>query len=165
MEKSWLDWLHRRGDQVERRADVAPAVEPIAETDFDRRTGTLKWDRFMSMLEAERQQGPGALLLVDLKEQSRHLVSTHERDESDILPLLSKALRQAIRSDDLVAHSDHYRFAILLRSASQEIAGQVSTRVMESVEDTIFITASGVLPLQVSVEQAALEDLPPEVLR
>lgn len=166
MLKTWLGWLNRgEHDGVERRSEIVPAAEPITDADFDERTGALKWERFMVMLEAERRERPGCLLLIDLSAQSQRMAEAVPGADDDVLPLLARALRQAIREDDLVAHSDGYRFVILLRGASQEIGLDVSARVQNSVDDTIFITAAGVLPLQVAVERVALDEIPSAALR
>lgn len=158
MKKSWLGRFSRSENHgMERRADVAEALEPIVGEDYDPRTRTLKWDRFMTMLEAEQSQGPNALLLVDLTVQSHRMADAVLGAAKDVLPLLAQALRQAIREDDLVAHSDGYRFVVLLRGASQDVGQAVGARIEESVDDTIFITAAGVLPLEVAVEVSDLE--------
>lgn len=158
MKKSWLGrFSHSENHDTERRADVAPALEPILGEDYDPRTRTLKWHRFMTMLEAEQSQGPNALLLINLTPQSHRMADAVLDAAKDVLPLLAQALRQAIREDDLVAHSDGYRFVVMLRGASQDVGQAVSARIQESVDDTIFITAAGVLPLEVAVEVSDLK--------
>ncbi|WEK03738.1 MAG: diguanylate cyclase [Candidatus Devosia phytovorans] len=134
------------------------AAEAIRPEDFDPRTRTLKWDRFMAMIEAERDQGPGALLLIDLTDQSRMVAGAVPGAANDVLPLLAQALRAAIRADDLVAHSDGYRFVILLRGASEQVGKDVRERVIDSVEDTIFITHDGIMPIAVNVDYVDLKD-------
>ena len=159
MEKFWLSWLKRSGrDGVERRAVMASPVEPIVEADFDEQTGTLKWSRFMTMLEAEQRQGSGSLLLIDLKEQSRHLAAGEAG--ADVLLLLSRAIYQAIRADDLVAHYEGDRFVVLLRGAQQDIAEEVRARIVESVDNTVFFGAKGIVALDVSIELVGTDAAP-----
>lgn len=158
MQKSWLSWLKREAyEGEERRAGGRAVLEPVSDTDTDPLTGALSWHRFMAVLDQERQLQAGCLLLVDLNAQSRMLTDATPGAEGDVLPLLAKALRQAIREDDLVAHSDGYRFAVLLRGASQDIGRRVSERILDSVENTIFITSGGIAPLDVAVGGSILD--------
>lgn len=159
MDKFWLTWLRRKArDGVERRADVATPVEPIVEADFDEHTGTLKWHRFMTMLKAEQSKGSGSLLLIDLKEQSQHLAGGKAGD--DILPMLSRAIYQAIRGDDLLAHYEGDRFVVLLRGASQDIAAEVSARIVESVDNTLFFGTDGIVVVDVKIELIGIDASP-----
>lgn len=159
MAKSWLGWLTGRNDKRDRRADVPPAIEPISARDIDPMTGALRWDRFVTLLEAERAQGPGVLLLVDLTEHSQRLATSQCQDE-EVLPLLASAIRQSIRGDDLLAHVEGHRFAALLRGASAEFGEAIKARVLESVENTIFLSEDGLVSLDVligSVQYSPLE--------
>lgn len=152
MAKSWFGWLSGKDEKGEvRRAEVPRAVIAVTPQDIDPFTGALRWDRFMVMLEAERAQGPGVLLLVDLTTRSGSAsAATGQRDE-EILPWLSQSIQQAIRSDDLLAHVEGYRFAVLLRGAPEEVGSAISARILESVDDTIFMTADGIVHLGVTV--------------
>jgi GGDEF domain-containing protein len=150
--KSWFSWLTGKDDKGEtRRADVPRAAIEITPQDLDPTTGALRWDRFVAMLDAERAQGPGVLLIIDLSARSGSVSAiTGHRDE-EILPWLAQSIQQAIRSDDLLAHVDDYRFAALLRGAPPEVASAISARILESVDDTIFMTSDGIVHLGVTV--------------
>ena len=153
MKKSWFGWLTRNGDgEGERRKDVAPATVEVGERDLDPLTGALRWDRFMTIFNIEQAQGPGVLLLIDLGTTTEG-IDANEWEEN--LPWLAQAIRQTIRSDDLLAHVSDYRFAVLLRGASQHLADAISRRILASVNDTIFMTAEGIAPLETSVGGAS----------
>lgn len=152
MAKSWFGWLTGKDDKGEtRRAEVPRAAIEITPQDMDPFTGALRWDRFMTMLQAEQAQGPGVLLIVDLNARSGNVSAVSGRRDEEILPWLAQAISQAIRSDDLLAHIDGYRFAALLRGAPQEMGAAISERILESVDDTIFMTADGIVHLGVTV--------------
>ena len=154
--KSVFDWFSgKKAQQGERRQTDVPAAIPVASDDIDQLTGALKWHRFTALLEAEQQQAQGVLLVVDLSSRSQSLALTAGQKEEEILPWLAQAIRQAMRSDDLLAHVDGYRFAVLLRGAPQEVAEAVSNRILESVDDTIFMTAHGIAQLGVKVGGAS----------
>jgi GGDEF domain-containing protein len=149
MSKSWFGWLAGKGDdKVDRRKDVAPAAFEVTERDVDPLTGALRWDRFMTIFNVEQAQAPGALLLIDLRTKDEG-IDPNEWEEN--LPWLAQAIRQAIRSDDLLAHVSDYRFAVLLRGAPQHLAEAISRRILESVDDTIFMTADGLAQLETSI--------------
>lgn len=151
MIKSWFGWLLGKVDgQGDRRKDVAPAAVEVGRRDLDPLTGELRWDRFMSMLNVEQAQAPGVLLFIDLSTSAGRIKATAtERDEN--LPWLAQAIRQAIRSDDLVAHVSDYRFAVLLRGAPQDLGEAISRRILESVDDMIFMTDDGIVQLEMSI--------------
>ena len=152
MRKVQWTWKRRaKNDGVDRRATEAPPLQPFTSADLDQATGALKWDRFMSILEAQPQEQSGALLLIDLTDQSRRMVENDERMRSDLLPLLAQALQQAIRVDDLIAHSDGFRFAILLRGASEDVSRAACERILASVEDTIVFTGERLVKVSVAV--------------
>lgn len=152
MIKSWLNWLNKNRDEgVERRAEVAPPVMEITPRDIDPVTGALRWERFLAMFNAEQEQAPGVLLVVDLSSRAQTLDMMGAQNQSDILPWLAQAIRQAIRSNDLLGHVDGYRFAALLRGAPQEVGDAISARILESVDNTIFMTAEGIAKLSVTV--------------
>lgn len=123
----------------------------VGEADLDPMTGALRWDRFQAMLEAEQAQAPGVLLLVDLSTRSENAAMATGHKAGEILPWLAEAIRQAIRADDLLAHVEGFRFAVLLRGAPQEVGAMVGERILESVDDTIFMTADGIVRLGVTV--------------
>ena len=154
MKKSWFGWLTGKGDgEGDRRKKVAPAFE-VRERDLDPLTGALRWDRFMTIFNVEQAQAPGVLLLIDLRTGTE---GTDANEWEDNLPWLAQAIRQGIRSDDLLAHVSDYRFAVLLRGASQHLAEAISRRILESVDDTIFMTAEGTEPLDTSIGGASFE--------
>lgn len=154
--KSVFDWFSgRKAQQGERRQSEVPSAIPVKSDDIDQLTGALKWHRFTALLEAEQQQAQGVLLVVDLSSRSQTLAQMAGQKEEEILPWLAQAIRQAMRSDDLLAHVDGYRFAVLLRGAPQDVAESVSNRILESVDDTIFMTAHGIAQLGVNVGGAS----------
>ena len=155
MKKSWFGWLTGKSEgEGDRRKNVAPAAFEVRERDLDPLTGALRWDRFMTMFNVEQAQAPGVLLLIDLRTRTEG-IDADEWEEN--LPWLAQAIRQAIRSDDLLAHVSDYRFAVLLRGASQHLAEAISRRILESVDDTIFMTAEGIVPLETSIGGASFE--------
>ena len=153
MIKSWFTWLtgktERGGD---RRQEVAPAAFEMGARDIDPLTGALRWDRFMTIFNVEQAQAPGVLLLIDLSTVTDG-IETAEWEEN--LPWLAQAIRQAIRADDLLAHVSDYRFAVLLRGASQFRSEAISLRILESVEDMAFMTIDGVAQLETSIGGAS----------
>ncbi|WP_157955661.1 MULTISPECIES: GGDEF domain-containing protein [Devosia] len=152
MAKSWLDWFTGKGvDDWDRRAKSAPEMPPLDPEDFDPVTGAIHWAKFTRILEAERLQSAGALLVIDLNERSAEIESLAEESRKSVLPWLSQSIRHAVRADDLVTHLYGYRFAVLLRGAAQEVADTVAKRIRESVDDTIFMTNEGISRLGVAV--------------
>lgn len=152
MAKSWFGWFGDKQDgATERRARVPQAEIPIAPDDIDPVTGALYWDRFEAMLQAEQAQAPGVLLVIDLSERSMRVGGMAGGKALEILPWLAQAIRQAIRSDDLLAHIDGFRFAVLLRGAPQEVGQATCDRIVESVDNTIFMTADGISHLDVAI--------------
>ncbi|MBU1336408.1 MAG: diguanylate cyclase [Alphaproteobacteria bacterium] len=151
MIKSWFGWLAGTDDEkIDRRKDVAPAAFEVGKKDLDPLTGALRWDRFMAMLNVEQVQAPGVLLLIDVSKRTGHVEGTTS-EPSENLPWLAQSIRQAIRSDDLLAHVTDYRFAVLLRGASQHLGEVISSRILESVDETIFMNAEGNAELQMSI--------------
>lgn len=150
MAKSWFGWFGGK-TEVERRVERPQAAIAVGPDDIDPLTGTLRWDRFQVMLEAEQTQEPGVLLLIDLSERSIRVGGSDEAKALEILPWLAQAIRQAIRADDLLAHVDGYRFAVLLRGAPQEVGQITSDRILDSVDNTIFMTADGISKLDVTI--------------
>lgn len=159
--KSWFGWLTGKSKKDERRRDkVPPAVMNISVEDIDPLTSALRWDRFAAMVEAEQAQAPGVLLIVDLSAHSGSATAVTGHNSAEVLPWLADAIRRAIRADDLLAHVEGYRFAVLLRGAPQEIGAAVSERILESVDDTVFTTAQGVVHLDVAVGGAVYRASP-----
>lgn len=152
MAKSWFGWFEgKRDDTVERRADVPRAAIAIEADDIDPLTGALYWDRFQTMFAAEQAQAPGVLLVIDLSERSNRAGGDEAEKAAEILPWLAQAIRQAVRSDDLLAHIDGFRFAVLLRGAPQAVGQATCDRILESVDNTIFMTVDGISRLDVTI--------------
>lgn len=162
MVKSWFGWLSGSNGEkdVERRAEVPAAQVKVEPGDIDPVTGALRWERFLAMMDAEQQQAPGVLLVVDLSARSESLAAIASEKEEDILPWLAQAIRAAIRSDDLLSHVSGYRFAALLRGAPQEVGSAIGARILDSVDNTIFMTADGIARLGVNVGGAVYESTP-----
>ncbi|HWV21349.1 MAG TPA: diguanylate cyclase [Devosia sp.] len=156
MAKSWFGWFGGK-TEGERRAERPRAAITAGPDDIDPLTGALYWDRFQVMLEAEQAQEPGVLLLIDLSERSIRVGATEEEKALEILPWLAQAIKQAIRADDLLAHVDGYRFAVLLRGAPQEVGQMTSDRILDSVDNTIFMTADGISKLDITIGGAVFE--------
>lgn len=156
MAKSWFGWFGGK-TEVERRADRPRAAIAVDPDDIDPLTGALYWDRFQVMLAAEQAQEPGVLLVIDLSERSVRVGGSEEAKALEILPWLAQAIRQAIRADDLLAHVDGYRFAVLLRGAPQEVGQMTSERILDSVDNTIFMTAEGISKLDVTIGGTVFE--------
>lgn len=156
MAKSWFGWFGGK-TEVERRTERPAAAIAVGADDIDHLTGALYWDRFQVMLEAEQAQEPGVLLLIDLSERSIRVGTTEQEKALEILPWLAQAIRQAIRADDLLAHVDGYRFAVLLRGAPQEIGQIIGDRILDSVDNTIFMTADGISKLEVTIGGSVFE--------
>jgi GGDEF domain-containing protein len=158
MARSWFDWLTGKSDTVDRRETVPAAVSVPSPADYDPLTGALRWERFLPLLEAEQAQAPGVMLIVDLAEHS-HRLATSQCEDKEVLPLLASAIRQSIRVDDLLAHVEGHRFAALLRGASEEYGEAIKARVLESVENTIFLSDNGLVNLDVVVGSAPYSPL------
>lgn len=136
----------------DRRVRSTPEPLNIDPADIDPALGTLAWTRFATILDAQKSSGQeGALLVVDLDQSSRSVVTMTDENRNEILPLLADALRRAIRSGDLVAHLDACRFVVLLRGAAQETAGTIAERIHESVANTVFLMSEGIAALSVDV--------------
>lgn len=158
MARSWFGWLTGKRDEgVERRAEVPQAAVAVQPQDIDPLTGALRWDRFLSMFDTEQEQAPGVLLVIDLGTQSESIEMIASGKEGEILPWLAQSIRQAIRSDDLLAHVTGYRFAVLLRGARQDVGNAISERILESVDNTIFMTAEGIAHLEVTIGGVAYD--------
>jgi diguanylate cyclase (GGDEF)-like protein len=152
MAKSWLDWFTgKSAGEWDRRAKPAPEMPQLEPEDFDPVTGAIHWAKFTRILEAERLQSAGALLVIDLDERSTEIETLAEESRKSVLPWLSQSIRHAVRAEDLVTHLYDYRFAVLLRGAAQEVADTVAKRIRESVDDTIFMTNEGISRLGVAV--------------
>jgi hypothetical protein len=155
MKKNWFGWLSGKGDvEGDRRKEVSPAAARVTEPDFDVLTGALRWDRFMEIFNLEQAQAPGVLLLIDLGSRTGDIEGS---DWEQNLPWLAQAIRQAIRSDDLLAHVSDHRFAVLLRGASQTLGEAISQRILKSVDNTIFMTAQGVASLETAIGGTGFE--------
>jgi GGDEF domain-containing protein len=109
------------------------------------------------VLEAEQARDRGVLLVIDLSTRSAGISSVMGHKEAEILPWLAQAIRQAIRNEDLLAHVDGYRFAALLPGAPQHLGASISQRILDSVDNTIFMTADGMTRLGVTVGGAVFE--------
>lgn len=161
MAKSWFSWLtgkDKSNNAAERRtARPQAAIVPKAE-DFDPLTGALRWDRFLAMMNEEQAQAPGVLLIIDLSDRSATVSSIRRGKEEEIVPWMAEAIRQAIRSEDLLAHVEGYRFAALLRGAPQDVGSDISERVLESIDNTLFMTAEGVAKLEVTIGGAVFAE-------
>jgi GGDEF domain-containing protein len=159
MAKSWFNWFDGKNDDeaADRRADVPRPAIAIGPDDIDPMTGALYWKRFQDMLDAEQARAPGVLLVVDLSERSNRIRSDDHEKAAEILPWLAQAIRQAIRSDDLLTHVDGFRFAVLLRGAPQQVGKATCDRILESVDNTIFMTADGISRLGVTIGGAVFE--------
>lgn len=153
MVKSRFGWFADRWrKEKDRRARAAPDPLAIGADDLDPALGTLLWPRFTAMIDSEILAGSGgALLILDLDSQGRSAAVLVDRNRQEILPLLAQAIRQAVRSGDLIAHLDTCRFAVLLRGAPPEVADKVALRILESVDDTVFLIAEGLVRLSVGV--------------
>ncbi|MBN9333054.1 diguanylate cyclase [Devosia sp.] len=158
MAKSWFSWFDGKNeDTADRRAVVPRPLIDIGPDDIDPITGALYWDRFQTMLDAEQAQAPGVLLVIDLSERSNRVRNDDHDKTAEILPWLAQAIRQAVRSDDLLAHVDGFRFAVLLRGAPQQAGQATCDRILESVDNTIFMTAGGISRLGVTIGGAVFE--------
>lgn len=152
MAKSWLDWLTgKSAGDWDRRKPAERELPAVRDVDRDPETGTMHWVQFTAILEAELKDHPGVLLVIDLDDRSAAIEAVADDNRADILPWLARSIEQAVRGTDLVAHLQGYKFAVLLRGASQDVASQVAARIRESVDDTLFMTASGIARLGVAV--------------
>lgn len=153
MVKSRIGWFADRWRKEKDRRS-RPAAKPLAirTEDLDPRLGTLLLPRFIAMLDSEISSGStGALLVLDLDGKARSAADLVARNRQEILPLLALAIRQAVRGGDLIAHLDACRFVILLRGAPQGVADKVARRILDSVDDTVFLVAEGLIRLSVGV--------------
>ncbi len=152
MVKSRIGWFARRWRIAEdRRSRPAAIPLTIRSDDLDPALGTLLWPRFTALLDREISAGrSGALLVLDLAEAPA-ISDLVTRRRQEILPLLAQAIRHAVRNEDLVAHLDACRFVILLRGAPQVVADKVARRILESVDDTVFLIAEGLVRVSVGV--------------
>lgn len=161
MARSWFGWLTGKRDEgVERRVEAPRTQIVIEPQDVDPVTGALHWERFLALFQAEQAQAPGVLLVIDLSTRSHSIELIAAERQGEILPWLAQAIRQAVRSDDLLAHVDAYRFAVLLRGARQEVGAAISRRILESVDNTIFMTAEGIAHLDITIGGAAFAPAP-----
>jgi GGDEF domain-containing protein len=162
MVKSRIGWFADRWRKAKDRR-LRPAVRSLAisNEDLDPALGTLLWPRFIAMLDSDIAMGSvGALLVLDLDGKARSASDLVTRNRQEILPLLAQAIRQAVRSGDLIAHLDACRFVILLRGAPQDVADQVARRILESVDDTVILLAEGLVRLSVGVGGVAFGSEP-----
>jgi diguanylate cyclase (GGDEF)-like protein len=152
MSKSWLSWFGERGAAADRRVRPMPELPQIDPADIDPATGTVRWSRFSAIVAgAQQPQVVQAILVIDLDNRSEALEAVAGENEAEILPLLVQAIRQAVRTGDPIARMHHYTFAVLLPGAPPEMAAIVAARIQESVDDTLFLTASGLAKLGVAV--------------
>ena len=155
MARNGSDWFNRNeGADWNRRAGAAQKGLELEPADFDPAIGTLRWERFAAIMTAERERASGALLVIDLDNASARIEGLFENSQAEILPLLAQSIQKAIRAEDLLAHLDGYRFAVLLLGAAQEVAVDVTARIRQSVEDTLFMTDAGIAALGVAVGSA-----------
>lgn len=147
---------------VDRRHGEVPSPLQIDQSDIDPLLGTLVWSRFVALFEDEKAQGrKGAMLIVDLDQSRMSALAMAEGNRVEVLPLMADALRRAVRRDDLLAHVRDGRFALLLRGAEQSMASTIADRILESVEDTVFMLAEGIASLSVDVGGTAFsQDAP-----
>jgi GGDEF domain-containing protein len=153
MVKSRIGWSADRWRKTkDRRSRPAAKAIAIRTEDLDPVLGTLPLRRFLAILDDEvSSKGAGALLVLDLDGKARSTADLVARNRQEILPLLAQAIRQAVRSGDLIAHLDACRFVILLRGAPQAVADKVARRILDSVDDTVFLVAEGLIRLSVGV--------------
>lgn len=152
MAKSWWELSEEEAEmERDRREKTAPDLPALQPSDIDPVTGVLHWARFTAILESAQGATAGAVLVVDLDDRSSMIEAIAADSGREIVPLLAQSIRQAVRADDLVAHLYGYRFAVLLRGAAQEVANTVATRIQESVDDTMFMTESGLSRLGVAI--------------
>lgn len=151
--KSRIGWFADRwGKAKDRRARPAAKSIALRTEDMDPALGTLPLTRFLAILDGEISSGgAGALLVLDLDGKARAAADLVARNRHEILPLLAQAIRQAVRSGDLIAHLDACRFVVLLRGAPQAVADTVARRILGSVDDTVFLVAEGLIRLSVGV--------------
>ena len=158
MKKTTIVWLNKfRSGTEDRRSAVPPPLESPTAADIDPLTGALRWGRFVEIVGGEQRRSGGALLLLDLKTQLGGTELPMGVGSLEVLPWLVAAVRQSIRLDDLVAHVIDYRFAILLRGASQALTASIGARVVHSVENTILIGATPIGPLRATLGGAVFE--------
>jgi GGDEF domain-containing protein len=145
-------------EDADRRVRATPEPLALDQAEVDPTLGTHAWTLLADTLEADKAAGyGGALLVIDLDRQSSALAARTGENRNEILPLLADALRRAVRSSDLMAHLEDFRFAVLLRGAPLEIAQSVAQRVLESVGNTVFWLSEGLAPLSVEVGGALFD--------
>ena len=160
MAKSRFGWSGGKDpENPDRRLGAKPKPLSSSQAVLDPVLGTHAWTSLADIFEADKSAGHGgALLVIDLDSQSSVLVAKIEAGESDIVTLLADAVRRAIRSSDLIAHLEGYRFAVLLRGAPNDVAQSVADRVHESVRNTVFLFGAGIAPLSVDVGGVLFQD-------
>jgi diguanylate cyclase (GGDEF)-like protein len=138
------------GEDKDRRVASVVPLPVLHPSDFDAPTGTLRLQRFMALMVERQQDAPGALMIIDLDNQSLAL-GQHAGEIDEFLPPLSQAIRQAVRNDDWIAHVAGFKFALLLHGADQALADGIADRIRESVADTLFLTENGIAQLGVAI--------------
>ncbi|MBK1794661.1 diguanylate cyclase [Devosia sp. WQ 349] len=152
MVRSWLSKFAAGDVEPQQRRASAPIVPAdISDADRDPSLGTISFSTFTRVVEQEKSHPGGALLFIDLNAKSARMTPEIAELHDETLIWLAQAIVQCVRSDDLVSHVEGYKFAVLLRGAQQEIAASVAERILQSVDNTIFLTSDGIAPLGVDV--------------
>jgi diguanylate cyclase (GGDEF)-like protein len=157
--KSWLSkFVAGEETPAQRRASAPIIAADISDADRDPSLGTVALSTFTRVVEQEKSHPGGALLFIDLDAKSALMTPEIAELHDETLIWLAQAIVQCVRSDDLVSHVEGYKFAVLLRGAKQEVAASVAERILQSVDNTIFLTSDGIAPLGVDVGGVVFAD-------
>jgi diguanylate cyclase (GGDEF)-like protein len=106
---------------------------------------------------AFRSEEPLSLLMIDVDDMKGINDTAGHLAGDQALALLSKVLREATRSTDVIGRYGGDEFAVILPQARLEDAGRVAQRILGFLEKKSVAGPKGSLPLQVSMGMSSAE--------
>jgi diguanylate cyclase (GGDEF)-like protein len=139
--------------------ELAEAYSRLSEkARHDDMTGLLNRETFFGTLKnTRRRTDTGTLLIIDA-DNFKYINDTHGHQQGDeALLLISNAIQNAVRDDDLVGRIGGEEFAAFLNGATAEEALVAAERIRLAVDALRFSPGEGkYLPLSVSIGAARL---------
>jgi diguanylate cyclase (GGDEF)-like protein len=123
---------------------------------YDDMTGVLNRAAFMSALNSTRRRTDAGMLLIIDADNFKYVNDTHGHQQGDAaLQLISHAIRQSVRVNDIVGRIGGEEFSVFLVDADIEEGLVVAERVRLAVEGLRFSPSDGkYLPMSVSIGAA-----------